>query len=706
MSFRYPQSNNEDDFELFCLRFLREVWSCSTLQLYGKRGERQHGIDLIDESGRLPLRAVQCKHHEPDKTIPPAEIEAEVQKALNSGFALGEYYILTTARKTTHSQKAVIQLNQRHAANGNFRVSLWTWNEIEEYIARMDDETQERILHGDSGRSGPAIRRMIKGVMVDHLDQSLYGSVSVLDRDLELVKGMLDRHKLEAAESKLKEIESRAAGQLQPHHLYQLKALRSKVYSDLWEWEKAGRELLDAKRHLPETERARVNEALGYELIGDREMAHALATSLRVEYPYSVRLLTIWVRTAPPDAAFDILAEVALPFANDDEELSLFLANRASLDERFEDALRYALRATELDADSPHAWFVLGQVKHSLGFRPSAGPQKSLLREAEEHYDKAARLARDHKLTGLEAVARLHRGKVRHVLGSPLADADFAAAADLARPERGMQTEYASYLLELGRYADALQVLATGPTPPTMPRLFYEAVARHGRNVGDDRARAIELLRQIVAGEPGERWADAHVFLVQCAVEDKSPADARGAVAGSRLRDQNQLVYHTLLGWLVESEEDVDTARSEFRTALVQGQPTACLSGSVGSTSKCLYTRSRTSSAVSFRSGSTIARLPCIHFGSIGFRHGALTGSPHTRIRHPFFSRATRRLCRAIHARTRWLTCQAALSPTRTNTFFPSAANSPHAQAKNSSVTWPTGRPSTNRTIIRPVSRR
>src|SRR5688572_1260215 len=80
MSFRYPQPSNEDDFELFGLRFLRELWQCPALHQYGKRGERQDGIDLIDEGGGAPLRAVQCKHHEPDMTIPPREIEAEVGK--------------------------------------------------------------------------------------------------------------------------------------------------------------------------------------------------------------------------------------------------------------------------------------------------------------------------------------------------------------------------------------------------------------------------------------------------------------------------------------------------------------------------------------------------------------------------------------------------------------------------------------------------
>ena len=56
MAFRFPQPSNEDDFELFCLRFLRELWKCPTLQQYGKRGERQHGIDLIDEAASTPFR--------------------------------------------------------------------------------------------------------------------------------------------------------------------------------------------------------------------------------------------------------------------------------------------------------------------------------------------------------------------------------------------------------------------------------------------------------------------------------------------------------------------------------------------------------------------------------------------------------------------------------------------------------------------------
>src|SRR5207244_5073022 len=58
-----------------------------------------------------------------------------------------------------------------------------------------------------------------------------------------------------------------------------------------------------------------------------------------------------------------------------------------------------------------------------------------------------------------------------------------------------------------------------------------------------------------------------------------------------------------------------------------------------------------------------LAFLPCAHFGSMGLSHGLFTGKKHATIRTPPSARAVRLWAR-IHARTRLLTCQAALSHT------------------------------------------
>lgn len=561
MSFRFPQPSNEDAFELFCLRFLRELWRCPTLQQYGKRGERQFGIDLIDEGGRTPLRGVQCKHHEPDKTIPPAEIEGEVTQALGSGLPLDEYHLLTTARKTTHAQNAVIHINRDHRVAGRFKVFVWTWADVEEQLSQMDDATADRVLRGDTGRGGPAMCRLIAGVMTDHFDRPLYAAASAIDLELDAAKGLIDRHELEVATAKLTELEARAAGNLQPHHRYELKALRSRILSARWEWEAAGRELLDAKRFLPDTDRARVNEALGRELTGDRETAHALAQALRAELPHHARLAAIWVRTAPPATPLAALTAVAAAFAAE-EEIHLAIAFRALVEEQPAVSFGHAIRATELAADSPQAWFVLGQATHALGYTAPGGLDRGRLREAEGHYTRAARLARDHKFSGLEGAIRLNRGKVRHLLGGN-GDSDFAAAVELDPAGGEARAEYVAYLLEQGRHADALTELSAGPIGSVGDHHFYEAAARYGRNVGDDRRQAVVLLVDAIAAEPGRRWADAHALLVQAAVEGKTPESARGVIRESRLEAEHPLLFHTLCGWLAEPD-----GGAEYRAAL------------------------------------------------------------------------------------------------------------------------------------------
>src|SRR5260221_10744082 len=70
--------------------------------------------------------------------------------------------------------------------------------------------------------------------------------------------------------------------------------------------------------------------------------------------------------------------------------------------------------------------------------------------------------------------------------------------------------------------------------------------------------------------------------------------------------------------------------------------------------------RSAKSFAVSSPSGSTTARLPWTHLGSIGLSQGLLVGKKHGRIRTPLPSALTWALCSRIQVRTSLLTCQEA----------------------------------------------
>lgn len=131
---RYPQPNNEHEFELLCLDVLREALSRPGLVQHGHRGERQHGVDLVDLAAESTRLAVQCKHHKPYKTLPPAELQAEVDKALRSPLRIDEYIVATTARRSAATQRRIAELNVAHRERGAFQIRLLTWEDLEEMI--------------------------------------------------------------------------------------------------------------------------------------------------------------------------------------------------------------------------------------------------------------------------------------------------------------------------------------------------------------------------------------------------------------------------------------------------------------------------------------------------------------------------------------------------------------------------------------------
>lgn len=131
---RYQPPSNEADFELLCLKLLRCHWKCNQLDLYGRRGEAQSGVDIIELSGVAKPRAAQCKCHHDHVVIQRAEILDEIGKAKKFEQPLSQYWIMTSAKTSVIAQKAISQINIEHKANKLFLVELWTWNKIEDLM--------------------------------------------------------------------------------------------------------------------------------------------------------------------------------------------------------------------------------------------------------------------------------------------------------------------------------------------------------------------------------------------------------------------------------------------------------------------------------------------------------------------------------------------------------------------------------------------
>src|SRR5581483_12364006 len=81
--------------------------------------------------------------------------------------------------------------------------------------------------------------------------------------------------------------------------------------------------------------------------------------------------------------------------------------------------------------------------------------------------------------------------------------------------------------------------------------------------------------------------------------------------------------------------------------------------------------------------GSTTARLPCTHLGSMGLSQGLCLGRNSGRIRTPLPLLLTCWLCSLIQVRTILLECQEALSQINSQAVLPWASSAVQHQAKN-----------------------
>ena len=432
----------------------------------------------------------------------------------------------------------------------------------------MDDMALERVLRGDTGRSGPAIGRMMAEVLTGHFDRPLYASATAIDAELEGIERIIQKHDLELGEAKLKELETLRGRQVSAPSVISGQRRSAPEFSRIaGSGNRPGANCSTPNGSCPRP-RPRINEALGYELTGDRAKAHALATSLRQEFPHVVRLAAIWVRTSPQDAPFESVVNVTATLAKDHEDLNLALAHRALLTNRIPDALSFARRATELGADSPNAWFVLGMAKHAEAFAGAAGIQSATCVRPLTITTAPFAWPANRKRRGWKRrFASTAAIGCDHLLGAGGAEADYTVAIELARPDQGLRTSYASYLIELGRPDEAL---ANSPwSRVSRPASGSSTRPRRGTNAtpATTAGRRSPFCARVIASGASDRWDDAHILLVQWAAESKNTDDVREEIMGSRIRESNPLVFHALRGWLSSADGDREAAASAFDAA-------------------------------------------------------------------------------------------------------------------------------------------
>jgi hypothetical protein len=93
--FVFPKPLDEDIFEDLVRDVYARVYSNRNFQRYGRRGQKQFGVDSAGFSEEK-LIGVQCKNH-PESNISTGEIDDEIKKSQDFKPKLDEYLIVTSA---------------------------------------------------------------------------------------------------------------------------------------------------------------------------------------------------------------------------------------------------------------------------------------------------------------------------------------------------------------------------------------------------------------------------------------------------------------------------------------------------------------------------------------------------------------------------------------------------------------------------------
>ena len=139
LSFTPPK--NWQDFELLTKEVARKRFD-TDFDLYGRSGQKQHGVDITGMDKDYHLIGIQCKHKKQESPkskrihLPISQkiIEDEVSKAGGFKPALNRFIIATTSFRDTGIQAKLVKLNVERVKKSLFPVEIWFWETFEEEI--------------------------------------------------------------------------------------------------------------------------------------------------------------------------------------------------------------------------------------------------------------------------------------------------------------------------------------------------------------------------------------------------------------------------------------------------------------------------------------------------------------------------------------------------------------------------------------------
>ena len=341
--------DSEVIFEKLCLELLKRHWSRPGLERFAKKGESQFGVDIFDTLGESPQHAAQCKLKEQWKSLEPAEIIEEVEKAKKFPSKLDRYAILTTGKISGQAQLAIQSINQEHKVSGLFTVELFTWEKITEII-RQYPEVEQQFYGGLRSEEVSTVNAKLDYITTLTASGASASATSEVDTLIDDARTHITPAEAQIAVLLLNRIQRTKGGQLSNWHRFRIFTNLGAANLMLGKAEVAARHFLDAGPLQPEEELAVANEVLAYHLLLQEEETRAKAASAIERFPNSTRIRSLWIQSAPPERTYKELLDATPAHMRNDAEIACALCRKAMTEGHIERGIEHAKDAV---ADKP-----------------------------------------------------------------------------------------------------------------------------------------------------------------------------------------------------------------------------------------------------------------------------------------------------------------------------------------------------------------
>jgi tetratricopeptide (TPR) repeat protein len=500
---------NEADFERLCLKLLKAHWKCPTLELYGRRGERQHGIDILDMSGLDPLRAGQCKLYNSRKSLPPALIRDEVDAVKAFKPPIGLYALMTTAKISTATQNAIIEINRIHRETGLFLVELFAWDRIDdlldEFPALRDEEY--RTLAGEAVSQ---IKEELAQITVQVSSLKLNASSGESDKsdalhlEIDEARSLVQKGESQAARFLLQRMRTHDWDRMGPRHKFRVLANIGAAFLHERELDKAAQFFTEAASFQPEDVQAQENQALAYLISLPTDQAFSQISLLQTKFPNSSRIASFWIATAPSSwTAQEIEAKLPVSQQSAPEPLAA-LAIRALSESQFSRCESLVSRSLQGRPDWSYPQLIKGRCLAFQFLDPSsdssAHSRNEQMRTAENLITSALDAAIKEQDLAMQVDCLLERSYIRLLLGErEKADEDVRKASDLVPKDHAVRRSVADMKLRHGQADDAIRDLRKLFTDEGQVDIALRlAFALHARKASNDLEEATRLFLTVI----------------------------------------------------------------------------------------------------------------------------------------------------------------------------------------------------------------